>query len=121
MEREQEPSPPGWVLARRYPDASSARRVWEAVRGLLLAEDLEASTFRFTLDGVDHVAVLGEAPLESDMHRTLQVLLDARGTHADVPDSALEQLRERRQRFRQTGFNYFEQRGGGPDRPAGGG
>ena len=100
----------GWMLVRRYQNESAARKIYEAARDLLFTRDLDASVLRFTIDGVSHVVVLGEEPLNVETSEVVETLLDESGEHSDIPELARDQLRLRRRSFKSTGADYFERR-----------
>src|SRR5438128_313364 len=98
MTGEREPAQRGWFLVRRYPDVGSALEAYEATRDLLLEADLEASIFRFQLNGLNHLCILGEFPLDAEIHSVVEALLE-RGEEVEVPPEVESELRVRRQRF----------------------
>jgi hypothetical protein len=110
MSKEHAPQPSRWLVVRRYRDEPAALNTYEVARDLLFTEDLDASVFRFTLDGVCHVAVVGETPFETSRWRTMLTLLDAEGEQTQLPDEASERLWTRRHAFKATGADYLERR-----------
>jgi hypothetical protein len=111
-EREREPQP--WLIARRFPDETRARKAWEQARDLLLTEDLDASVLRFTLDGRSHVALLGELPLPLDAGEKMKGVLEQGSEPAVLPAAVEDRLRLRRREFKGLGFDYLERRGPAP-------
>ena len=100
----------GWLLVRRYQNASAALKIYEATRDVLFTQDLDASVLRFTLDGVNHVAVLGEEPLDVEASGTVAALLDDGGEHAELPEPVRDELLVRRRAFKASGADFFERR-----------
>jgi hypothetical protein len=112
-ERPQEPL--GWITARRYADARLARAAYEAARDALLIEhDVDASVLRFTLNGVSHVAILGETPLDQREKELVAAAFGDDGEAVDVPYDITDRLRDRRKEMTGLGFDYVERRSG-PD------
>ncbi len=111
MTAERETEPAHWFLARRFAHATGARRAYEAARDLILADDLAASVFRYTLAGVSFVAAIGEPPLARDSLGKLEQLLRA-GEAAEVPPQVLQHLRDRRRRVSVMRIDFFERRSG---------
>ncbi len=110
-EREREPQPDGWLLARRYSDATKALAAYEAARDLLLMDDLDASVLRVTVNGTSFVTVLGEIALsETTTERLESALTEAPA--AELPRDVQQFLRERRRAFKETGFRFMERRSG---------
>src|SRR5437868_5377519 len=87
-----------WMLVRRYPDARRALTAYEAARDLLLEDALDASALRLTLNAVSFVAVLGEAPLETEAMEHMNAALGP-GVEAGLPDEVGAELRRRRRAF----------------------
>jgi hypothetical protein len=112
MTKEREPDPEGWVMARRFPDPVGALKIYEAARDLLLKEDLDASAFRFFLDGENYVAIVGEAPLPSKAARKLHEALRSGQEVGQLPASVVEHFRERRREFKGLGVEFLERRTG---------
>ncbi len=107
QERPQEPS--GWITARRYPDAHSARRAYESARdALLIDNDLDASVLRFMLNGVSHVAVLGQRPITPQETVLIGKAFGDDGEPTDVPADIVARLQDRRRRMTHLGFDYVE-------------
>lgn len=110
MTKEHAPEPAGWLLVRRYPDESTALAVYDGVYGLLFTEDLDASVFRLSLNGLFHVAMIGEQPLASDDEHAVNAIFATAGEPAELPAIAIDELRERRRAFKATGAGFFERR-----------
>jgi hypothetical protein len=116
---EREHQPQGWIRVRKYASIDEATAVYETARDLLFTEDLDATVFRFLLNGQSHVAVLGEIPLTEQESAFVDQAIDANGTTSEIPHAAETMLRERRRKFKRLGISYFEMREGyGP--PLGG-
>ena len=109
LTKERAPEPRGWTRVSRFDSADEARVVYEALRDLLTLDDLDASTFRFTVNGASHVALLGEDPLAATTEERVHSLL-GRGVVSEVPIDVSRQLQERRSRFRSTGLEFYERR-----------
>lgn len=109
MTREREPRPTSWAEVRRYAGADEALVTYEAARDLILQDELEASAFRVTVDGVSFVTVLGEQPPPTQSLAKMRELL-AQGSEAELPPPVLDELRRRRQAFRTTGAEFMERR-----------
>lgn len=110
MPKEHATEPSRWLVVRRYRDEPAALTTYEAVRDLLFTEDLDASVFRFTLNGVCHVAVVGETPFETSRWQPMFGLLDTDGEQTELPADASEHLWARRRSFKATGADYLERR-----------
>ncbi len=112
MNKERAPEPGSWLVARRFPDVASALRAYEAARYLLLTEDLDASVLRFSVNGVRHVALLGEVPLPTAAQEKMKAAMERESEAADLPDIVAAQLRTRRREFKISGLDYLERRTG---------
>jgi hypothetical protein len=110
LNKERAPEPQGWLVARRYPDEASALRAFELTRDLILHEEVDASVLRFILDGISHVALMGEVPLSPDHTARIGAILEPRSEPTELPEEITERLRARRERFRGTGLDYLERR-----------
>ncbi len=108
--QEQEQQPGGWVLAFRFGSADTARATYEIVRDAVLTDDADASVFRFTLDGMSHVTLVGETPPPLQKIEQAESLMARAGVPATLPGQVLGQLLERRKAFKSTGLDYFERR-----------
>ena len=111
MNKERAPEPAGWIATHRFKDAQTAVQAYEAIRDLLLTDDIDASVFRFTLDGVSHVGIVGETSLGDTAAEKIDLALK-RGTNADVPPSVVHRLRRRRQDFKGLKIDFLERRSG---------
>ena len=86
---------PVYVTAARFSGEKPAGRAYRQAQDLLFATpDCELSAYRFHLDRIWHVAVLGDQPPE-DLERQLQTIL-SRGQPASLPEEVLTQLQRRR-------------------------
>lgn len=109
MTKEREPRPTSWAEVRRYGSANAALVAYEAARDLILEDELEASAFRVTVDGVSFVTVLGErTPPAESLVKICELL--AQGSDAQLPPPVLDELRRRRRAFRRTGAEFLERR-----------
>jgi hypothetical protein len=95
---EGRPSPehePPYLRAARFAGEQPAGAAYEQARALLYRRrDLDLSTFRFQLDQVYHVAVLGLAPPEAVAQTIDQIL--AAGEPARLPETVVQLLARRR-------------------------
>ena len=101
QEHRPDPSPessqsqPVYVRTARFSAEKPAGRAYRKAQDLLFrTPDCELSAYRFHLDRIWHVAVLGDQPPE-DLERRLQTIL-SRGLPASLPEEVLTQLRRRR-------------------------
>ncbi len=91
---EQEPVP--YYQAARFRNESPARRAYFQAQDILFnTPDSDLSAYRFLLQQIWHVAVLGEPPPE-DMAKKLETVF-ARGEPTSLPPDILKRLAERRQ------------------------
>jgi hypothetical protein len=91
---EQEPAP--YYKAARFRNEGPARRAYFQAQEILFdTPDADLSAYRFLLEQIWHVAVLGEPPPE-DLAEKLQTAL-ARGEPASLPPDILKLLAERRE------------------------
>ena len=109
MTKERSTESDRWIFSSRFPNAEEARRSYEKVRDLILADDLAASVFRFTVRDTSYVAVLGDRPLVGVDFRHLAEVLSS-GEPTAIPDQISDQLRERRQRFEELRVDFLERR-----------
>lgn len=98
------------MLVRRYADEPTALEIFEAARDLLFTQDLDASVLRFSVNRSFHVALIGDVPLTADAGRVVAELLDRGGEPVELPPFAADDLRKRREQFKQSGIDYFERR-----------
>lgn len=91
---EQEPAP--YYRAARFPGERPAGRAYVAAQDALFQypEPVDLSTYRFQLNRVYHVAVLGQPPPD-ELDRTLAAILAA-GEPVELPAEVLKLLSERR-------------------------
>ena len=85
---EQEQTP--YYLAARYAGERPAGRAYFEGQETILRADCDLSVFRFQLNRVWHVAVLGEKPPD-DLEDKLKTIL-SRGTPAPLPPEVLQTL-----------------------------
>lgn len=107
---ERAPQPTGWLLVRRYADEPTALKTFEAARDLLFTQDLDASVLRFSINRTFHVAVIGESPLSQEASGAVNEVLELAGEPVELPPFAADELRERRQQFKESGIDYWERR-----------
>jgi hypothetical protein len=97
---EQEPpsenrSPSLYLQAARFPSERKAERAYfRAQEALYKAPECDLSSYRFLLDRISHVAVLGTPPSE-ELDRTIRRIL-ASGEPASLPEEVLTLLLQRR-------------------------
>ena len=97
---EQEPVP--YHRTARFADERVASTVYAAVQDAIFAGPAnDLSAYRFLLDQVSHVTVLGEPP-PAELAKALQALL-ARGDPAALPRCVLQALTDRRRRMSRQG------------------
>jgi hypothetical protein len=95
------PQPPEGELPRyhqaaRFTSEGLAEVTYFAVQDVVFAHagDVDLSAYRFQLNRVDHVVIVGEPPL-ADLHDALRAVLAA-GSPAVVPQDILRLLNARR-------------------------
>ncbi|MBI5263599.1 MAG: hypothetical protein HY852_17460, partial [Bradyrhizobium sp.] len=76
----------------------------------LIDHDLDASVLRFMLNGVSHVAVLGQHPLTPQETVLISLAFGDGGEPTDVPTDIVARLQERRRQMTHLGFDYVERR-----------
>jgi len=109
MTKERSTESDSWIFASRFPSVEKARNSYEQARDLILADDLAASVFRFTVRDTSYVAVLGDRPLSGvDLRHLAEVLTG--GEPTSVPDQISDQLQQRRQRFEALKVDFLERR-----------
>ena len=98
--REQELPP--YYRAARFRGERPAGRAYGAAQALLFAtEECELSAYRFHLDRIWHVVVLGDTP-SADLAEKLEAVL-ATGESTSLPPQVLGVLMERRRRATEQG------------------
>jgi hypothetical protein len=98
--REFEPAP--YHRVARFPDAHSAGQVYaQAQDAIFQGPPSDISVYRFLLDQVSHVAVLGEPPPPA-LDEALTAILAA-GEPSNLPHGVLIALSERRRTMRRHG------------------
>jgi hypothetical protein len=87
---------PRYHQAARFPTEELAGSAYFAAQDVVFehAGDVDLSAYRFQLNRVDHVVVLG-APPPTDLHDALRSILE-RGEPAVVPEEILRLLNARR-------------------------
>ena len=96
---EREPVP--YQRASRFPGEQSAGTAYAAVDRALFVADCDLSAFRFHLNRVYHVAVLGEVP-PAELAARIDGILAA-GEPVTLPHDVLELLVARRAQQRRLG------------------
>ncbi len=96
---EQEQTP--YYLAARYAGERQAGRAYFEGQETILRADCDLSVFRFQLNRIWHVAVLGEKPPE-DLEGKLKTIL-SRGAPTPLPSEVLETLARRRESATEKG------------------
>ena len=99
--RRPEPEPVLYHRTARFADDQLAGRVYRAVQDAIFGQPCDLSAYRFLLDRVPHVAVLGELP-PAELDEQLQALL-GEGDPAILPRGVLLTLADRRQHLRRHG------------------
>ncbi len=89
---EQEGTP--YFLAAKFPNERAAGRVYFQIQKLIDSPDADLSAYRLQLQGVWHVAVVGDAP-GSELAEELAKWM-SNGEPAELPSDALDFLRQRR-------------------------
>src|SRR4051794_17359869 len=98
--KEQEPAP--YYRAARFPSERPAGRAYDRLQEAIFGRsDADLSAFRFQLNRIYHVAVLGQSPPE-DFDRRLQRILSS-GEPVSLPYDVLARLHERRRQATQFG------------------
>src|SRR5687767_698440 len=88
---------PRYHQAARFADEAQAELTYFAAQDIVFthAGDVDLSAYRFQLNRIDHVAVLGDPP-PTALHDELQAILAA-GKPAQLPEDVLTLLNARRQ------------------------
>jgi hypothetical protein len=87
---------PGYHQAARFPGEEPAGAAYFAAQEAVAAHagDVDLSAYRFQLDRVYHVVVLGDPP-PAELHDELRAILAA-GDPAQLPEDVLKLLNARR-------------------------
>jgi hypothetical protein len=98
-----QPLPP-YYRAARFRSHAVAGAAYQRAQDLLFASQCDLSTYRFILDGVSHVAVIGNPP-PTDLEQQLQTILAAgsAGEATALPLEILARLARRRSQATQIG------------------
>ena len=97
---EQDPSSP-YIKAARFDDEPTAAQVYISAQEMIFASPCDLSCYRFQLDQINHVAILGsQPPPEVDAHLT--ALLEA-GQLTTLPNDIRSFLQVRRAQAGQMG------------------
>jgi hypothetical protein len=93
--RENQSSEPEYLKVARFSGEKPAGRAYRQAEELLYrSPDTELSTYRFHLNRVWHVAILGDQPTEELDRRLTRIL--SRGEPTTLPEEILQQLQRRR-------------------------
>jgi hypothetical protein len=96
-----EPEPGPYYRAARFREERRAAWVYQRVQDTIQGTPCDLSAYRFLLDQVAHVAVVGEPPAPA-LDQQLQWLL-ATGEPAKLPDGVVQLLTARRAQMRRYG------------------
>ncbi len=99
--REQEPSLPAYHQAARYEDEQLSGEAYFQAQDAVFAVDVSVSAYRFHLNQLWHVAVLGETPPE-EFAQLIQTILST-GEPITLPPEILTFLNQRRIEANQLG------------------
>ena len=97
-EREESP----YHRAARFRDEGAAGRAYFRAQAAIFKAECELSSFRLQVNGVWHVAVLGERPAAA-LDTQVEGVLDA-GEATVLPPILLEYLEGRRERLKRDGL-----------------
>lgn len=97
---EQEPTP-YYKAARFRGEQPAGRAYFQAQDAIFNDPDCDLSTYRFLLQQISHVAVIGEPPPE-DLEKKLQEILST-GEPTPLPPNILKLLTERRNQATKQG------------------
>jgi hypothetical protein len=103
-----------WVIAYRFATMEAAKQGWEAVRNIILAEDLDASAYRSKINGQAHVVIIGDEPMTSPLQDRFGSACK-NGLAALIPQMIAAYLVERRRLSAIPGM-FWERRGTSPPR-----
>ncbi len=105
--RRQEEEPVSYHRAARFADEPSAGLAYSAAqRAIFEGPPNDLSAYRFQLNTVYHVAVLGEPP-PAELHEQLTAIL-ASGEPAELPTDVLQALSDRRRQVTRRGTPWSE-------------
>ena len=92
-----------YYLAARFPNQQKAGATYFPLQQMIFEarDDCDLSVYRFKLNNVWHVVVLGEQPPE-ELHQRIEAKLTT-GTLVSLSEDALDYLLERRARAIQLG------------------
>ncbi len=98
----REPEPIPYLRSARFADEPSAGTAYGAAeRAIFEGPPNDLSAYRFQLNRIYHVAVLGESP-PTDLDEQLTAIL-ASGEPAELPSDVLSALSERRRQMSRRG------------------
>ena len=89
---DQEATP--YCLAAKFPNERAAGRVYFQIQKLIDNPDADLSAYRLQLQGIWHVAVVGDAP-DKGLAEQLEKVMAA-GEPVELPRETLDFLRQRR-------------------------
>lgn len=98
----QEPQPIAYQRVARFTGERAAAQAYTQAQDAIFAAPCDISAYRFLLDRVSHVALIG-APPPAELDQHLGMLL-AEGTPVTLPRGVLIALVERRRQMRQRGL-----------------
>jgi hypothetical protein len=99
----ERPSASYSLIARFQYEPPARRAYFRAQEAVFTAQPpADLSVYRFQLDRISHVAVIGEPPPQ-ELERTLRAIL-ATGIPASLPAEVLKQLQDRRTRMSAQGL-----------------
>lgn len=97
-EHEQQP----YYLAARFTSEKPAKLAYFGAQEMIFSDErADLSAYRFLLDQVSHVALVGKSPPD-DLQEKLQNIL-SKGEPATLPDDILKALHERRIKAKKIG------------------
>lgn len=96
LQRQSDSEPQGYLRVARFSHEQPAGRTYFRIQQALFrtGHDNDVSAFRFRLNQVWHVAVLGDPP-PTPLAKRLEALLSA-GEPATLPEQILDSLKQRR-------------------------
>lgn len=97
---EQEPSSP-YIKAARFSDDQISAQVYFQAQEILRANPCDLSSYRFKLDELSYVAVLGSPPPPA-LDQYMTTLLSS-GEVTELPDDVVAYLQTRRQQASKVG------------------
>lgn len=90
-----------YYQASRYKSERDSRRPYAEAQEVIFSNEYDLSAFRFQLDTVYHVAVLGGKPTETVVQIIERIL--SSGESVELPEEVLDALSARQKQARQIG------------------